>query len=915
MKKITLLCLSVLFSLTTLAQTDTSGAVLDTDGGTDYYIQFGRAGSGNQGVIQDMGPDLPVKTAQAAFTTDSQLWSVTIRAGKHVLTNKLGREIGWNDATGFYEAKAATAGVTFDIVASNNTDYPESFELQREGTTDHINQYNGGGFNRKLTEYLADDQGNPLKFIKETDAEDTTIGVVGGLHTAAASVLPELNTYYYIQFTPGNGVLDSNGSVVKTDYAHEGDDNQLWEITGTAGNYTITNKAGNALEYDGLANFTATAGGTTTYGFVENAPNWEIQRSGASGALNQSGGSGFGKTIAEWNVGDVNNVLTFVLPSDMVYAPIISDDVVADNYYRIKFLSSNNYIQDMGVGTNATLQALDITNDGQLWKVTGSNDAMVLVSKLENTLNYDADNDVYDSTSSTTTVLELKVSQNDIYSAGWELQRVGEVRDYGMNQAGGGAIGALLSEWGIGDPNNPLIFTQETTVAAIADTSGADLDTSGATDYYIQFGRPDNNGNQGVIQDMGLDTDLLTAQALEATDSQLWSITIRGDKHVFTNKLGREIGHSGSLLQATAADAGVIFDIIATANPSHPNSYELRRDGETQHVNQNGGGGFDRTLGQWTANDQGNPLKFIKVADATDTTIGVVGGFPDPTPLTEDDFEAYTAGSFDGQFTTGEWEGWGGPSNADVSTDYAVSGTNSLKIWENGSTLSDAVALLGTLTGSKTITMKQYIASSGGGAYYHLMGDYMTSANIHYEAELYFSTTVGEFTANSVTTTFDAINDAWVEQKFVLDYDNAVGQFYYAGVLIKEFTLDGTIDSIDFYAAKISGSDDPSLAYYDDILIAETTLSTVENQLFTGAFEIYPNPTTGITNLKLEMDNANDVNVAVFNILGKLLQSSNYTNVTNRTHSIDLSNQPNGIYFVRLTTNGQTKTKKVIVNK
>ena len=405
MKKITLLCLSVLFSLTTLAQTDTSGAVLNTDGGTDYYIQFGRAGSGNQGVIQDMGPDLPVKTAQAAFTTDSQLWSVTIRSGKHVLTNKLGREIGWNDATGFYEAKAATAGVTFDIVASNNTDYPESFELQREGTTDHINQYNGGGFNRKLTEYLADDQGNPLKFIKETDAEDATIGVVGGLHTAAPSVLPELNTYYYIQFTPGKGVLDSNGSVVKTDYAHKDDDNQLWEITGTAGNYTITNKAGNALEYDGLANFTATAGGTTTFGLVENAPNWEIQRSGASGALNQSGGSGFGKTIAEWNVGDVNNVLTFVLPSDMVYAPIISDGVVADNYYRIKFLSSNNYIQDMGVGTNATLQALDLTNDGQLWKVTGSNDAMVLVSKLENTLNYDADNDVYDSTSSTTTVL------------------------------------------------------------------------------------------------------------------------------------------------------------------------------------------------------------------------------------------------------------------------------------------------------------------------------------------------------------------------------------------------------------------------------------------------------------------------------------------------------------------------------
>ncbi|MFT4642524.1 MAG: hypothetical protein ACI89R_000361, partial [Candidatus Azotimanducaceae bacterium] len=653
------------------------------------------------------------------------------------------------------------------------------------------------------------------------------------------------------------------------------------------------------------------------------------------------------------------------------------------------------------------------------------------------------------------------------------------------------------------------------TVPAIADTSGADLDTSGATDYYIQFGRPDNDGNQGVIQDMGLDTDLLTAQALEATDSQLWSVTIRGDKHVFTNRLGREIGHNGSLFQATAANTGVIFDILATTNPLHPDSYELKRDGDAQHVNQNGGGGFDRTLGQWTANDQGNPLKFIKVADATDATIGVVGGFPAIARLTEDDFDAYTAGSFDGQFTAGEWEGWGGPSNADVSTDYAVSGANSLKVWDNAGTLTDAVALLepittgsktitmmqyipstgggayyhlmgdyidggalhveaalyfsttvgefsaadgvvttftatpdtwveqkfvldydngvgqfyyggtlvkeyalagsvdsidfyattisgavapslayydnfliaetvpaiarlteddfeaytagsfdgqftagewegwggpsnadvstdyavsgtnslkvwdnaGTLTdavallepittGSKTITMMQYIPSTGGGAYYHLMGDYIDGGALHVEAALYFSTTVGEFSAaDGVVTTFTATPDTWVEQKFVLDYDNGVGQFYYGGTLVKEYALAGSVDSIDFYATTISGAVAPSLAYYDDFLIAETTLSTVNDELFTGAFGIYPNPTTGIANLKLEMDNASDVNVAVFNILGKLLQSSNYTNVTNRTHSIDLSNQPNGIYFVRLTTNGQTETKKVIVNK
>ena len=627
MKKITLLCLSVLFSLTTIAQTDTGGVTLDTSGATDYYIQFGRAGGGNQGVIQDMGPDLPLKTAQASVGTESQLWSITIRGGKHVFTNKLGREIGYDATANLYQAAAADAGVIFNIVETTNETYPDSYELERDGESQHVNQNSGGGFNRTLGQWTANDQGNPLKFIKLADAEDATIGVVGGLAEALTSVLPTLDTYYYIQFTPGKGVLDSNGTLVSTDYAHENDDNQQWKITGTAGNYTITNKAGNILEYDGFANFTATAGGTTKFGLVENAPNWEIQRTGATGALNQSGGSGFGKTIAEWTIGDVNNVLTFVLPADIVYSPKISDGVVADNYYRIKFLSSNNYIQDMGDAEKARTQALDAANDAQLWKVTGSEEAMVLVSKNGLTLEYDEGLERYVTTSiPTPTPLGLKVSQNDTYPNGWEIQRVGESNGYGINQFGGGA-NAELGEWGIGDKNNPLIFTQETSVAAIADTSGADLDTSGATDYYIQFGRADGAGNQGIIQDMGEGVDLLTAQAVAATDSQIWNVTIRGEKYVFTNKLGREIGHNGSLFQAAAANAGVIFDIMATTNPSHPNSYELQRDGDTQNMNQNGGGGFNRTLGQWNANDQGNPLKFIKLSDAEDATIGIVGGF------------------------------------------------------------------------------------------------------------------------------------------------------------------------------------------------------------------------------------------------------------------------------------------------
>ena len=49
----------------------TSGWVLDTSGSRDYYIQFGRADTGNQGVIQDTGEDSDLRIKKALLDIDS----------------------------------------------------------------------------------------------------------------------------------------------------------------------------------------------------------------------------------------------------------------------------------------------------------------------------------------------------------------------------------------------------------------------------------------------------------------------------------------------------------------------------------------------------------------------------------------------------------------------------------------------------------------------------------------------------------------------------------------------------------------------------------------------------------------------------------------------------------------------------
>lgn len=195
-----------------------------------------------------------------------------------------------------------------------------------------------------------------------------------------------------------------------------------------------------------------------------------------------------------------------------------------------------------------------------------------------------------------------------------------------------------------------------------------------------------------------------------------------------------------------------------------------------------------------------------------------------------DDFESYTLGSFDGQFNPTQWVGWGGgPSNATVSSDYAYSGTKSIKVWDNPTTVTetDLVALLGTLfQGIDTVTFQQYIASAGSGAYYNLQHNYTNTAG-DWAAEVYFGTSpsAAYMQTDGVQYNFTPVFDAWVEQMFIFDHANNTAYFYYNGTLTHTWALNTnaaggvglkTINAINFYAHdNATGAN--SLAYYDDI--------------------------------------------------------------------------------------------------
>ena len=96
----------------------------------------------------------------------------------------------------------------------------------------------------------------------------------------------------------------------------------------------------------------------------------------------------------------------------------------------------------------------------------------------------------------------------------------------------------------------------------------------------------------------------------------------------------------------------------------------------------------------------------------------------------------------------------------------------------------------------------------------------------------------------------------------------------------------------------------------DDINIAKVTsgvgIKTISSN---NAISIFPNPTSGILNV-----NAIEVNssIEVINVIGEKVYSNTLVKGNN---SIDLSGLSNGAYFVKLNSNNQITTKKVVLSK
>ena len=127
-----------------------------------------------------------------------------------------------------------------------------------------------------------------------------------------------------------------------------------------------------------------------------------------------------------------------------------------------------------------------------------------------------------------------------------------------------------------------------------------------------------------------------------------------------------------------------------------------------------------------------------------------------------------------------------------------------------------------------------------------------------------------------------------------------------AQALAQQFDL-FTIPENTPYLVEVNVAD----VYFAEIEILwdnnETGIDEITNGL---NFSIYPNPTKGTFKINLPENSTNNIDVDVIDVTGRVIYS---TATGSNDMIVDLDNQLSGIYFVKVSSEGKTNTRRLII--
>jgi hypothetical protein len=87
-------------------------------------------------------------------------------------------------------------------------------------------------------------------------------------------------------------------------------------------------------------------------------------------------------------------------------------------------------------------------------------------------------------------------------------------------------------------------------------------------------------------------------------------------------------------------------------------------------------------------------------------------------------------------------------------------------------------------------------------------------------------------------------------------------------------------------------------------------VSVPENMVSQSSFEVYPNPSTGIINLKLNGKSSENSMISIFDVSGRKVFEEE---VTSSNSSLDLSALTKGNYMLKLQSKGVESVEKIVL--
>ena len=79
------------------------------------------------------------------------------------------------------------------------------------------------------------------------------------------------------------------------------------------------------------------------------------------------------------------------------------------------------------------------------------------------------------------------------------------------------------------------------------------------------------------------------------------------------------------------------------------------------------------------------------------------------------------------------------------------------------------------------------------------------------------------------------------------------------------------------------------------------------------AVNVFPNPTTNVTNVTVNLDKVSvDVRYIVTDLNGRVLRMDTHSNVQNDVYTMDVTTLPSGVYFIHVLTDSGKFTKRIV---